>query len=132
MSSIAVPQSQTTTATEQSVEADRRPGSASRPPSYHSSRPPHYTAPVQSRLEMLEEFKAYKLMQDDNWGAQKGVVTGPAKDPFALFKWVGRKMSHDNKETSQERKARKYREWEEAMKESGGISRGDMETTKIM
>jgi hypothetical protein len=81
---------------------------------------------------MLEEFKAFHEMQNDNWGGQKGVVTGPAKDPLALFKWIGRKVSHDHSETSQERKARKYREWEEAMKESGGVSLGDMETTKIM
>jgi hypothetical protein len=80
---------------------------------------------------MLEDFKTFRETQDDNWGAHKGVVTGPAKDPLALFKWVGRKMSGDHGETSKERKERRQREWEEAMKEQKGVGAGDMETTKI-
>jgi hypothetical protein len=106
-------------------------GSESTPPSYPPSLAPQHQKKRKSQSEMLEEFKAFHETQDDNWGAHKGVATGPAKDPLALFKWVGRKVSGDNRESSQERKARRQSEWEESMKEAGGVKEGDMETTKI-
>jgi hypothetical protein len=115
------------------------------PPTYHEASSEATVPPYPSHLasntkpaprrktqaELLKEFQEFHEQQNSNWGAQKGVVTGPAKDPAALFKWMGRKMSGDKGETSKERKARKQREWEEAMKESNGVSQGDVETYKI-
>jgi hypothetical protein len=133
MSSSTVPQPQEVSPpTEQHPPTYHEAGSESKPPSYPPSLAPQHLKPRKSQAEMLEEFKEFREMQNDNWGAHKGVVTGPAKDPLALFKWVGRKMSRDQGETSEERKARKYKEWEESQKETEGVGSGDMETTKIM
>jgi hypothetical protein len=106
--------------------------SESTPPSYPPSLVPHAKPERrQSQLEELMEFKAQQELTMSNYGAIKGVATGPAKDPVALFRWIGKKISGDKGESWKDRKARIQREWEDDMKASNGIKHGDMDTSVI-
>jgi hypothetical protein len=115
-----------------------------RPPTYHEARreskPPSYLPSLapsaeprrrRSQLDDLMEFKKYHETTMSNYGALKGTVTGPAKDPVALFRWMGKKVFGDKGETMTERRARIRREWEADMKANNGIGAGEMDTSNM-
>lgn len=89
---------------EEHLPAYRANSSTPRLPSYttSSTQPTmstqsshRYPQSPSERAAMLQEFKESKEYANDYWGGLKGAVEGPPKDPFKVFRWAARKISHD-------------------------------------
>lgn len=125
--------------------AYRSPSTASTLPSYTTSttqpttsnQTPHRPSQTPAeRVALLQEFKESQEHINDNWGGIKGSVEGPPKDPFKVFRWAARKLSHDEDpgkrpEGSKERWYDRSRS-EVAYAEDGEVAEGDVDGRKVM
>lgn len=76
----------------------------------------------------MAEFRAWgreKLYANDNFGGHKGVATGPANDPFKVFRWVGRKVRGVPTEGGRSKK------WDTSARLPGETVEGDVETQRV-
>jgi len=74
------------------------------------------------------EFRRWarqRLYANDNFGGHKGVATGPANDPFKVFRWVGRKVRGVSTEGGRSKK------WDTSERKEGEVVPGDMESQRI-
>jgi len=76
---------------------------------------------------MLREFAREKEYANDYWGGHKGSVHGEAKDPFKLFRWMGRKLSGDKGKPEGLTAGVKPVDWAK----DGEVGRGDVDCSRV-